>query len=164
MSLPRRYWDSTVFLAWLLPEPDRQPVCREVLKAAEDGQLQIVTSSITLTEVIKLPGRERLEKDQEQLIRRFFMNEYIIIQSVTRFVAEEARNLIWSYARLHPKDSIHVATALFIKEPVLDTFDEKDLIQLDGKLENPPLKIGNPSLQQPGLPFVSSDEEEGKTD
>lgn len=46
-----------------------------------------------------------------------------------------------------PKDAIHVATALVYKLPVLNTFDGV-LLDLDGKLGNPPLKIEKP--HEPG--------------
>lgn len=77
--MQRRYWDSSVFLAWLLPEPPRKKQCAEVLRAAERGEVQIVTSAITLTEVIKLKGRPPLKAAQEDKIRRFFLNEYIAV-------------------------------------------------------------------------------------
>ncbi len=62
MSVDRRYWDSDAFLGWLLNEQDKAPKCEGVLKAAEAGQLQIVTSALTLTEVIRLKGKPRLAR------------------------------------------------------------------------------------------------------
>ena len=140
MSLPRRYWDSSTFLAWLLPEPEREAACRSVLRAAEDGELELVTSAITLTEVIKLKGKTELKREHEKKITDFFKNDYIILRNVDRFVALSAQRLVWDRS-LMPKDSIHVATALHWKIPVLDTFDD-GLIALNGKLA---LEAGNPS-------------------
>jgi predicted nucleic acid-binding protein len=154
MSVPRRYWDSGVFLALLLPEPERFPECRSVLKAAEKGHVQIVTSALTLTELIHLKGKPKLHKDEhEAKIRGFFQHQYIIIREVDRFIAEQARDLIWRHG-LHPKDAIHVATALRWRIPILDTFDDTDLLPLNRKLGNPPLEIGHPHApEEPELPF-----------
>ena len=140
MSIPRRYWDSSAFLAWLLPEPDREDACRSVLRAAEEGDLIIVTSALTLTEVIKLRGKPELKREQEAKIARFFENDYIVLRGLDRFIALAAQRLVWEQ-NLNPKDSIHVATAIRWKIPVLDTFDD-DLIGISGKL---PLEEGNPS-------------------
>lgn len=140
MSIPRRYWDSSAFLAWLLPEPEREDACNSVLRAAEDGELELVTSALTLTEVIKLRGKPELKREHEATIAKFFENEYIILRNVDRFIALAAQRLVWE-ENLSPKDSIHVATALRWKIPVLDTFDD-DLIALNGKLT---LEEGNPN-------------------
>jgi predicted nucleic acid-binding protein len=151
MTVPRRYWDSSAFLAWLLPEAEREDACRSVLRAAEEGELQLVTSALTLTEVIKLKGKPELKKAQEAKIANFFQNEYIILRNVDRFIALAAQRLVWEY-ELAPKDSIHVATALRWKIPVLDTFDD-GLIALSGKLA---LDEGNPASPtlQIGIPHV----------
>ncbi len=140
MSVPRRYWDSSAFLAWLLPEPEREDDCRAVLKAAENGELELVTSALTLTEVIKLKGYPELKLDQERKIAKFFQNEYIILRNVDRFVALSAQRFVWERG-LTPRDSIHVATAIRWKIPVLDTFDD-GLIGLNGKLA---MEEGNPT-------------------
>jgi predicted nucleic acid-binding protein len=123
MSLPRRYWDSCAFLAWLLPEPEREDACRSVLRAAEDGELELVTSALTLTEVIKLKGKEELKADFEKKIAEFFKNDFIILRNVDRFIATSAQRLVWEN-NVTPRDAMHVATALHWKNPVLDTFDD----------------------------------------
>ncbi len=144
MSVPRRYWDSCAVLAWLLPEPERRPACKSVIRAAERGEVQLVTSAITLTEVIKLKGEPPLTREHETRLRNFFLHQYILVREVDRFTAEEARELIWRFG-VKPKDSIHVATALRAGLTVLDTFDD-GLIKLSGKLGSPALKIGKPHM------------------
>jgi predicted nucleic acid-binding protein len=145
MSLPRRYWDSCAFLAWLLPEPDREDACRSVLRAAEDGELELVTSAITLTEVIKLKGKPELKAEYEKKIADFFQNDYIILRNVDRFIALSAQRLVWNH-NVASKDAIHVATALHWKIPVLDTFDDV-LLGLNGKLSFESDNPASPLLQ-----------------
>lgn len=150
MSVDRRYWDSDAFLGWLLNEQDKAPKCEGVLKAAEAGQLQIVTSALTLTEVIRLKGKPRLPRTEEDRIRAFFEHDWIVVRDVDRFVAEDARELIWS-RNVQSKDAIHLATALSLRLSQFDTFDQT-LHKLSGKLGNPPLTIGPPDLPfQPEL-------------
>jgi predicted nucleic acid-binding protein len=150
-----RYWDSTVFLAWLLPEAHRRKACQEVLREAKKGDVRILTSALTLVEVIKLKGNPMLKEDQEKLIHGFFLNSYISVRNVDRFIAEKARVLIWKNS-VPPKDAIHIATALHFGAQYLDTFDADDMIRLSGKLGSPPLIIGHPHAEQPDLDFDTS--------
>ena len=53
-KLQLRYWDSSVFLGLLNDEPERVNICQGVIEAAERNEVHIVTSAITLVEVIKL--------------------------------------------------------------------------------------------------------------
>lgn len=154
MSLPKRYWDSSCFLAWLLPEPSRGPACRGVIHAAERGELVIVTSAIALAEVVKLKGQTRLRAEQEKKIKAFFENDYIIIRNADRFVCEAARDLMWQYPHLNPKDAVHLATAIRFHVESLDTFDS-DLISLNGQLPGVQLRIGAPHVaDQEELPLL----------
>ena len=137
-----RYWDTTVFLAWFLKEPSRLEDCRAVLLAAKKGDVRIVTSALTLTEVIHLKGATPLTEDQEKTLRDFFLHEYISIRVVDRWIAETARTLIWKQG-LKPKDAIHAATAVHWKVRILETHDT-DLIALDKKSGNPPINIRLP--------------------
>jgi hypothetical protein len=74
----------------------------------------------------------------------FFEQPWILVRDVDRFIAEDARHLIWAHG-IKPKDAIHLATALRLKLSVMDTFDD-DLIALSGKLGNPRLSIGHPNM------------------
>ena len=144
----RRYWDSATFIAWLADETinDRAAKCRPVIKAAEAGELIIVTSSLTLVEVIHLRGHPAMTADKESLIRRFFEHEYIVVRQLDRRLAEESRTLIWQHG-FKPKDAVHVATAVESRVDQLDTFDE-ELWLKSGMIGSPPLKIGEPDMPE----------------
>lgn len=144
MAADRRYWDSSAFLGWLNAEPDKIGKCEGVLSAAEEGKIEIVTSAWTLTEVIKKKGEKPIPRTSEQKIRDFFENPYILVREVDRFVAEQARDLIWAHGLKGP-DAVHLATAVRLGLTVMDTFDI-DLLKLDGKCGRPPLRIGHPSV------------------
>lgn len=152
-KLPRCYWDSSCFLAWLMPELPRVPACRQVIRAAECGEIQIVTSAVALTEVIKLnKGPIAIPKEAEDRINGFFRQEYIVIVQLTRTIAENARSLIWSYPHLRAKDALHAATALYAQIENLHTYDG-DFLPLDGQIGTPLLKISEPHMPQPELPL-----------
>lgn len=146
MPDPLRYWDSDAFIGWLAGEPDKVHECRGVIRAAEKGELRIVTSSLTLTEVIKLKRKPALGREHEQTINEFFKHEWIVVRQLDRFTAEYARELVWEH-NFDPKDSIHVATAVRAGIPHLDTFDAK-LIKRSGKIGDPPIIIGRPDVPE----------------
>lgn len=146
MPPPVRYWDSVSFLGWLAEEPDKVDECRGVIRAAEKGDVRIVTSSLTLTEVIKLKSKAPQPPEKGPMIRDFFKHEWIIVRQLERRTAEYARDLIWTEG-FHPKDSIHVATAVLARVSYLDTFDQA-LIAKSGQIGEPPLIIDRPSLPE----------------
>lgn len=154
MVTPLHYWDSCTFLAYLKAEADKVDDCVTVLKHAENGNIKIVTSSLTLVEVIKLKKREPISREDEERIRRFFMHKWLILQDVDRKISELARELIWEHG-LQTYDSVHVATAIRAKVSRIDTFDDQ-LIKLSGKLGEPNIIIGRPFLStQTELEFPS---------
>lgn len=154
MSREIRYWDSCVFLAYFQEEVDRVVNCEAVLEEAEAGKIFIVTCALTLAEVLAIRGKERVPPSPEMKrnVIDFFKNEYISVQNVTRKVAETARDLVWDEG-IDPKDAVHVASALAVEAPILETFDEA-LIRKNGIIGNPPLIIREPPPPKQGkLPF-----------
>jgi predicted nucleic acid-binding protein len=143
-----RYWDSCTFLGWLKQEEDKVDECRNAVRAAEKGDIKLVTSAFTLTEVLKLKGADPIPPGDAEKVRGFFANEYIVVHDVDRAIAEMAQELVW-FHNVKPKDSVHLATALTTGPLVgieqFDTFDN-GLISLSGKLGEPALKIGRPDL------------------
>lgn len=144
MSRDLRYWDSAVFLAYFLEEPDRVDHCAALLEDAENGEILIVTCALTLAEVLALRGQPRLPPAPalKRKVTEFFKNEYISVQNVTRQVAEVARDLVWDHD-IAPKDAVHVAACLVVEAPILETYD-RPLIGKSGKIGNPPLIIREP--------------------
>jgi len=149
-----RYWDSCAFLGWLSEEPDKIDECRGVIRQAEAGNVHIVTSSLTLVEVIKLRGSKSLPETFEPTIRDFFKHEWIVVRQLDRFTAEDARQLVWKHG-FDPKDSVHVATAIRGGVMRLDTFDD-ELIARSGAVGD--LIIGRPDMvEQLELDLVDPD-------
>lgn len=146
MAIDKIYWDSSCFLALLKKEPDRIKACKGTIYKAEKNELIIVTSSITFIEVIKLPGETPLKKESENTIRDFFKNSFIGIRNVDREIGIIARDLLWKHDYLKPKDSIHIATAIFSKVTKLHSFDE-DFLKLNNKYGNPKLSICEPDIE-----------------
>lgn len=147
-KLDRRYWDSNAFLGYLNGEPDKADSCEAVLAAAEDGHVVIVTSALTLAEVLFVKGHVSLGQEMRSKVSQVFRQPYISVQNVTRKIAELGRELYWD-KNIRPKDAIHVATALVFNIPVLNTFDEH-LLKRDGRIGNPGLRIEKPHEQYQG--------------
>jgi predicted nucleic acid-binding protein len=154
MSIDRRYWDSDCFLAWLQSEAGKADGCREVLEAADEGKILLITSALTLAEVLYLRGGRPIPKARKDAVVDFFKNEYIAVRNVTRHIAEMARELVWDHG-IRPKDAIHVATALEARLAVMNTFDE-NLLRKSPLVGSPQLIIAKPSVREPKLPFVGT--------
>jgi predicted nucleic acid-binding protein len=153
-----RYWDSVTFLGWLSEEADKVAECKPVLEAAEAGTVTLVTSALTIAEVLWLKGHKKVPPAQARKIEAFFRHRWIVVRELDRFVAEDARELVWT-KNVKPKDAIHLATALRqdVSFDQFDTFDG-DLIKLSGTLGDPPLTIGRPNLPAK-LPFEEDNED-----
>ena len=116
------YWDACVFLAWLQNEPDRETACRDTIERAKARQILLVTSALTIAEVLWTKSGPQLTEEKARLLNRFFKRSYIRVVNVDRRIAEDAQKLVWADG-VRPKDSIHVATAVRRKCSVLETYD-----------------------------------------
>jgi len=146
------YWDSDAFLAWLESEPGKAELSQGTLERAKAGEVLIITSALTLTEVLWRKGGPKLPAAKAETLRKFFRHSYIRIVNLSRAIAEQAQDVVWNHS-IKPKDAVHVATALFMKAPILETFDE-DLLKKSGQVGLPPLVIQKPKPpKQPGLNF-----------
>ena len=108
------YFDSSVFVAFFNDEQEKQraDTVEQLLDEAEAGKISIVTSSFALVEVLKLQGHKPISAVDEEKIVSFFEYPFIRLVDATRDVCENARRLIWSHTSLHPKDAVHLASAL----------------------------------------------------
>ena len=121
------YLDSSVFIAWLKGEfvkgVDRKEVADHILGSAERGTYRVCISALTLAEVHKKRGHERLTEDEDTEILRFFEHDYIDVVSVDRMIGEQAHLFCREYS-LSPADGIHLACALSGNCDILLSWDD----------------------------------------
>lgn len=121
------YLDSSVFIAWLKGEiangVNRKRVADHILRAAENGIYRICISALTIAEVHKKRGYERLTEDEHSEILLFFEHDYIDVISVDRVIGEQAHIFCRDYA-LSPADAIHLACAIRGRCDVLLSWDD----------------------------------------
>lgn len=146
-----RYWDTGPFLAWLKPERHRLAEVEPLIEAAEAGRLRLVTSSVTLIEVVKLDERDAVTQvppEDQAKIREFFDRSYISVRAYDRRTATLARQLIWDH-NLTTRDAMHLATAWRWRLRLVETFDVSDFLPLDGRIGDPPIQIRLPLSDLP---------------
>lgn len=148
MSVERIYWDSDCFVAWFNDETNKAECCDGVIQRAERGEVLIVTSTLTLAEVLWMRGHKKLTPKKAEKVQKFFRRSYLRLYNVTRKIAESAQVLVWE-SSIKPKDAIHVATALNLDVVALETFDE-GLLKKSGKVGEPLLKIRKPEAAKQG--------------
>jgi predicted nucleic acid-binding protein len=122
MPLELVYLDSVAVLAHFRQEAGRVDKCAGTLERAEAGDVCIFTSALTIAECLWLRGNPKIPKNRAEIVRRFFRRSFIRVRNVTRKTSEMAQDLVWDHG-IHPKDAIHVATAIEGRVPVLETFD-----------------------------------------
>jgi len=147
------YFDSCIFIEVLQKKDKaRLDACMDLVRQAKNGDLNIVTSVWTITEVNKLDDAGAasglLPEEQSKQILAFFENKYIFVRQLDRATAEEAHRLTRTHG-LTNADAVHVATALLAKVNVFYTYDaakkkRKGLLRHDGKIGSPPLAIKMP--------------------
>jgi predicted nucleic acid-binding protein len=98
--------------------PDRENdiwFTEQSLRAALDGELEVVTSMLTIAEVRRAKVDEPPTSEMKRIIRSVLTSGKIFhLAEVTQTIAERARDLEWEdeINSLKGADSIHIATAL----------------------------------------------------
>lgn len=97
-NMPRSYWDSCVFLAWINNEPERAGIVDSLLRSARAGEFEIVTSVISVTEVALAAEAKqsgRLSNAALTRIDRLWEPPSPVkLVEVSRLIAAGARDLI----------------------------------------------------------------------
>ncbi|BAK43390.1 PIN domain-containing protein [Eggerthella sp. YY7918] len=139
------YWDACCFIDYLEGN-ERGRQVRGVLEKAQNGELVIVTSVLSLIEV--LGDKDASEKERQKIKEAMRPQCGIQLVDLTRHLAESAREFVWQYSyHKHSKDAVHLATALYVTK--YQTIDEihsfdNDLLKLDGRVG---IRIVQPSLE-----------------
>jgi predicted nucleic acid-binding protein len=142
---PAVYWDACCFIGRIAREPDKIADLEMLTEQAKDGKLIIVTSTLTISEVLHEPSEELAASNKFKTINDFFDHPWIVLRALDRRTAEIAAQVRRDFA-LKSADAIHVATAIRWRRKVLElhTYDEDHLLKKNGKIGVPPLKIIRP--------------------
>ncbi|MEM9997392.1 MAG: type II toxin-antitoxin system VapC family toxin [Bacteroidota bacterium] len=146
-KLPSRYWDSSAFIAYFKAEEGRVELCQAVIDEAKRGQTRIITSALTLSEVVHIKGYEKLTQDLENDLESFFEHDFVVLVDLNRAISEYARKLMWRHG-LRAYDANHLSSAIHADVHFVDAFDDK-LLKQDGKFsrsDGTPIRIGYPNL------------------
>jgi predicted nucleic acid-binding protein len=153
MTIEKIYWDSDCFIAHLQAERGKVEQCDGVIERAERGDVLLVTSALTIAEVLWMREAPRLSKDKAAIVQKFFRRSYIRVVNVNRKIAESAQSHVWDND-IRPKDAIHVATAISFACDALETFDKGSIVK-SGKVGSPLLLIREPqAAAQARMPLV----------
>jgi predicted nucleic acid-binding protein len=127
---PRSYWDSCVFLAWINGEPGRAAVVDSLLRKARTGELEIVTSVLSVTEVAFTTSERQgvLSPPTLSAIEALWdPPSQVKLVEFHRLIAVDARQLIRQATAeglsLKPPDAIHLCTARRSGSAELLTYD-----------------------------------------
>ena len=155
----RCYWDASTWIALLSNLQTNQAIeqrwhCKQLFQEAIDGEIQLLTSAITITEVLR--GETQADAytpsvpiDIKEQIDALFNEPYIVLVPLDPARAQEARDLRWKHSWLRTVDAIHIASAIYAQADVLHTYDgsggrSRRMLQLDGQEGSPPLPIKVP--------------------
>ena len=128
----RSYWDSCVFLAWIKGEPGRATHVDALLNEARKGQLEVVTSVISITEVaLAAPAKEPGAVDAEVLKKIDALWQPpspVKLAEFHRLIAVDACDIMRRAAAqgrsLRPPDAMHLSTAARTRCDEFLTYDK----------------------------------------
>lgn len=139
------YWDSDAFLRLLNGDGTSAEIsgCEDVWATCQKGTAHLVTSTLTIAEIIHKKSTPKMDPIHRPLVNNFFRDTFISLKPLTREIAELARDVVWD-SNIMPKDAIHVATCAYFKIRELHSFDRnlthKKEINVDGFV----IQVSNP--------------------
>ncbi len=159
-KIPTYYWDTCIYLAWLKQEDlnkDHLPFIERLIKDNDQGQNVIITSTITMIEVLSVGLTEKMEQTFRDWMRpqkfraRFDVDPKVSLRA--RMLRESVLE-IEKKTTLTTPDAIHVATAILYGANAMHTFDDGrkksggkkgvSLLDLNGREDVGSLKICKP--------------------
>lgn len=148
---PIYYWDANIFLAWLKDEarkPGEMEGLAEVVAIIDRQEATMMTSVLTRTEVLE----SSLPSHAQNLFNKIFDRPNVVSVDLTSPISNLAHSIRDHYRQngrtLKTPDSIHLATAINHKVDEFHTFDEGDLIPLNGDVSGHRLIICKPKSIQ----------------
>jgi predicted nucleic acid-binding protein len=158
------YWDSCAWIGLINEEPDKIDACRHVIDLAQNGDLEIWTSTYTLAEVFKKKCETvwtGLPEDKDLIFEDFLNQDFVIYAQVDVDVGKMARRLLRRHPELKkPPDAVHLATAIIHGCDEFHTTDAENILPLNGRvfrLDRSLLLICPPPKPPPPPPPPPSD-------
>lgn len=149
----RLYWDSCVPLSFINGTPERLPVIEEIFRMARRGEVELLTSVLTQTEVAfgasEQAGGQLDAAVEEKIDGLWTPSSPLKPVEFYDLVARDAmglirRGLAQGWGKLKPPDAIHLATAQRVGVDRFHTYDDR-LLKWDGTAGFP---ITEPALAQ----------------
>lgn len=143
MSRSLIYWDSCVFIAWLQDEPQPQEVMdgiADVVAAVDSDKVILVTSTVTLTEVLDCTLTPLAAKQFEDLFKRPNVQQISLDHRIAK-LSQQIRSYYHNQAgtKVWTADAQHLATAIMMN---CDEFHTLDGFKRDKKVSRL-LSLGN---------------------
>jgi predicted nucleic acid-binding protein len=162
------YVESSVFIAFIKGEKNQGPkqdkdakaILDSIIVAAQAGKFKLVTSSLTIVEVFKKKGEKQpLTQEQNQDLRPYFREEYIVLVEVNRSIGERANELCQSMTEdaergcraLRPNDAIHIAAAEYAECDVVLSWDTHFTSQTP-RIKT--VRLEHPEIVEPPAPVM----------
>ena len=137
------YCDTAPLIYYLEINPKYTSVVDPFFEALDSKQFQIVTSTLTLLEVLVLPLRTKNHQLANAYKQLLTTTEGVQVTAVTDLIAQEAAMLRGMY-NLRTPDAIHMATALvtgstyFItNDRIFQRIPNIHVLVLDDLIDNP---------------------------
>ena len=111
------------------------------MQFTKKGDVELYTSFITVCEWAKI--RNQYASEAEDIITSFLRNPYIHLVAIDWSISRVTRDLVRRY-NLDVRDAVYLATAIKLEVDALHTYDNNDLIKLNGKIPDVKLTICEP--------------------
>lgn len=154
------YWDTNIFFSHLSGEQrhDRYEKAgiEEVVRLVDSDKITLVTSVITLIEILAGQFTKDDVQKYKALVKRPNVNEIEVHKTVAQ-IAHEIRSEYQDQGRLPSlPDSIHLATAIWARATEFQTFDgsgkkRKGILDFNGEAIVHNLSIVKPFSNEPLL-------------
>jgi predicted nucleic acid-binding protein len=159
------YWDSCVFFAYIKQETcwseDVMKGIDQIIEQAYAGQVAIVTSAITIAEVLQ----SNMKSEDKERYQKTFSHPNLQVMDVDRRISSKAAVIREFYQNATTTmalgDAFHVATAIHYNVAELQTLDgagkhvkRLDLLKLNGNVAGASLRIVQPKFVPPPAPLT----------
>jgi len=128
-SVPRFYWDANIFLSYINNEAARAPNIEALLGRAERGEIEILTSTITIAEVAFAAAEQQghaLDPAIEQKIAALWGPPIKLVEfhaAIGSRAAGLIRTAVANAWSLTPLDAVHLSSAQQMTVDAFHTYD-----------------------------------------